>query len=438
MKGYQDKRYLWQEECLQAWVENDCRGIVKAATGSGKTYLALKTIQYLKEHIKRQIRVKVVVPTQALQQQWRKCLGNIAGALEIGSFKTNKKHHADKPYMIYIINSARYNLARCILEELSNGELVFLIADECHHYISAENRKIFEFLPYISSVSGQYCALGLSATLEGAEYDSVLVPALGQYIFNYSYEKALCNRTVLPFAVCQIGVHFFRDEWEQYQELSEHMRYARGLLLKRYPYLRHAGKEFFILLGEIEKSSDPKARDLARTYRYLAYQRKLLVCMARSRIDCVCKLVEKLPRTQQCIIFGESIEQAETLYVRLREKQNCKVGRYHSNMGGQANYNTLMRFRDKETQILIACRALDEGLDVPQVSMGIVMSGTSMERQRLQRLGRIVRYTEDRQKAYLYYLHILGSSEEKTYLSMRGDGFTMENWEYYEGQYWRV
>lgn len=49
-------------------------------------------------------------------------------------------------YMIYVIHSARYELARNILSDLKNGERVLLIADECHHYASGENHLIFEFL----------------------------------------------------------------------------------------------------------------------------------------------------------------------------------------------------------------------------------------------------------------------------------------------------
>lgn len=51
--------------------------------------------------------------------------------------------------MIYVINSARYTLSRHILRDINMGYAVLLIADECHHYASAENRKIFEFLPYL-------------------------------------------------------------------------------------------------------------------------------------------------------------------------------------------------------------------------------------------------------------------------------------------------
>lgn len=122
-----------------------------------------------------------------------------------------------------------------------------------------------------------------------------------------------------------------------------------------------------------------------------AYQRKRITCMAQNRISCVCQLLEKIGPEKQCIIFGESIEQTEQLYHRISRHYGNKVGRYHSKMGQQANRNALERFRNGELRILISCRALDEGVDVPDAAVGIILSGTSVERQRIQRLGRLIR-----------------------------------------------
>ena len=39
--------HKWQMECLNAWILNGCRGIVKAATGTGKSLVALMAMEYL-------------------------------------------------------------------------------------------------------------------------------------------------------------------------------------------------------------------------------------------------------------------------------------------------------------------------------------------------------------------------------------------------------
>ena len=85
-------------------------------------------------------------------------------------------------------------------------------------------------------------------------------------------------------------------------------------------------------------------------------------------------------------------------------------------MGNQANRNALERFRTGSIRILIACKAIDEGLDVPDASIGIILSGTSTQRQRIQRLGRIIRKQSSKDRAALYYLHIADTSEDSCYL----------------------
>ena len=68
------KLYSWQEECLNRWQSNGCRGMVQAVTGSGKTFLALTAAGRLLQHKNSNLKVKIVVPTSALMQQWNKAI----------------------------------------------------------------------------------------------------------------------------------------------------------------------------------------------------------------------------------------------------------------------------------------------------------------------------------------------------------------------------
>jgi len=138
----------WQVECLKQWETHLFRGIVNAVTGSGKTILALSAVKMLSEaEDDRPLRVKIVVPKVFLLHQWRNA---ISGFLDvpresIGFFSGAQKTSAPCKFMIYVINSARYTLARHIVRDIESGDRVLLIADECHHYGSEENSKIFDF-----------------------------------------------------------------------------------------------------------------------------------------------------------------------------------------------------------------------------------------------------------------------------------------------------
>lgn len=115
----------------------------------------------------------------------------------------------------------------------------------------------------------------------------------------------------------------------------------------------------------------------------LSFARKNIVCLAAARNSCALELIALLGIKEKIIIFGERIRQADELYEQLKIRYPGRIGRYHSQMGSQANKNTLELFRDGEIRVLIACKSLDEGIDIPDVSVGIILSGTSGQRQRI-------------------------------------------------------
>ena len=165
------KLYQWQEECLERWFSNQGRGMVQAVTGSGKTLLALTAADRLEKMLGQELHVKIVVPSGALMRQWDRALREHLAAYRekrssvsmrglIGLRGSGHQASSDCRYMIYVINSARYELARQILAELRRGDAVLLIADECHHYVSGQNQLIFEFLPYINPDETQFYSLG--------------------------------------------------------------------------------------------------------------------------------------------------------------------------------------------------------------------------------------------------------------------------------------
>ena len=54
-------------------------------------------------------------------------------------------------------------------------------------------------------------------------------------------------------------------------------------------------------------------------------------------------------------------------------------------------HDLLQQFRAGTYRILVTSRVLNEGVDVPEASIAVVLSGTATEREHIQRLGRILR-----------------------------------------------
>lgn len=418
--------YSWQEKCLKKWFEKGGRGIVQAVTGSGKTRLALEAAARLEEKTGKDIQVKIVVPTTSLMYQWNRALRETVknqseGNRQIGMRGGGRKTQENCKYLIFVINSARYELARDILSDLQNGKAVFLIADECHHYASGENQLIFEFLPYMKPFEKQFFSMGLTATLPSGDAGNVLTQALGKCICRYEIKKALESKTVCKYDVFHIELPLTEDERSEYEELTDRIRALYGKITNRRPELRNRSrKDFYEALCIMAKNGNSGDTKDAVLYMKLLFRRKEVVCQAEARTYCAVSLIRMLGIRQKMIVFGERIGQADDLYEILKKYYPGRVGRYHSGMGGQANKNALERFRHGEYRILLACKSMDEGIDVPDASVGIILSGTGTQRQRIQRLGRIIRNARGKDRAALYYLHTAETSEDACFLPNEG------------------
>ena len=174
-------------------------------------------------------------------------------------------------------------------------------------------------------------------------------------------------------------------------ELSDRILLLFNKLVNFHPILKKLEQgEYFQMLRRLAGEPDSAGSAEAALYIRLAYRRKSLIYLATARIDCVWDLLERLSPPERILIFGERISQAEELYRLLQRRYPGKTGIYHPKLGMQANKNTLDRFCTGEIRILITCKALDEGVDIPDAATGIILSGTSTQRQRVQRLDRIL------------------------------------------------
>ena len=412
--------YKWQRECLDAWEQNTYHGIVNVITGAGKTVMALAAVDRLRNCFP-DLRVRIVVPTIPLAGQWKQALLERAETEEDlpGFFGGTRKDSSDRRFMIYIVNSARTALSRHIRADLAVGNHVLLICDECHHYQSRENRKIFDFLTPEMKASPLYCSLGLSATpFSDEQSEAYLQSVLGKEIYRYGFEKAERDTVISPFMVCQVSTSFLGEERKKYMDLSEKIRVVLKRLLKVYPYLKDLPQKAFLKeVSRLAADAEGSSNDPAAAFLTLCYQRKEISVLAQARIHCCLALLERRAEEDRTLVFCERIDQAENTARAIRQRFGVgSCGIYHSQMSREARVRNMSMFRDGSLRILVSCRCLDEGIDVPDANIAIVMSGSSVERQRIQRLGRVIRRSTGKDAACLYYIYVRESSENRTFL----------------------
>ena len=418
--------YRWQRECLASWEKHGFRGIVQAVTGAGKTRLALAAIRLLREREPQgSLQVRVVAPTVALANQWLIELTHEARTEEERPSLVGGGRHADasKAVLVYVINSARTLLAQDVKRAFALGRKVLLICDECHRYESPMNRRIFDFItPQILS-ERHYLSLGLSATPFGGSDDSILKRFLGQELYSYGFSDALEDDVLSRFFIYEIACDFLPDEMMAYNEISDKISLALHRLLKAYPYLKELPeKKFMQAVSRLAVAEGDDGTGPASAFRLLTFRRREITNLAKTREQCALSLLRQLHHPgrdvfpHKVLIFCERISQTESLYAAIRNIYGNICGIYHSQLNKAAKTRSLEAFRDRQISVLVSCKCLDEGLDVPDADIGIVLSSTSVQRQRIQRLGRILRKADGKAAASLYYIYIRQSSDDVAYL----------------------
>lgn len=353
----------WQVEALVNWEQANHRGIVSVVTGGGKTVFALSCIERI-----RPVATLIVVPTAALLEQWWE---EAASYFDLDLDEVNIITGSLR-FRLGAINIAVLNTAAKLPERLQEQHKCFLIVDECHKAASEQFRSALQ-VPTVAS-------LGLSATPE-RQYDDglkeVLVPALGEIIYSYDYADALRDGVIVPFELKNIVFELEADRQAEYDKLSK----------------------------AIARSINQHGTEAEETIA-LFLKRARVLNLSLNRIRLALKLVAA-NRDKRTLIFHEDIEACDLIHGVLAEN-GVKSGVYHSKMPLRAKAAMLGKYRRGEIDVLVTCRALDEGFNVPETEVGIIAASTAARRQRIQRLGRVVRPAKGKNGATIYTLVATG------------------------------
>uniref|UniRef100_A0A7J3V008 DEAD/DEAH box helicase n=1 Tax=Candidatus Methanosuratincola petrocarbonis (ex Vanwonterghem et al. 2016) TaxID=1867261 RepID=A0A7J3V008_9CREN len=348
----------YQLEALDAWLEAGMRGVVVLPTGSGKTVLGLLAIQ------EANCPSMVVVPTIDLMDQWRTRLSE-AFRSEVGAYGGGE---ADlRPLTV-----ATYDTAYLRAEELGN-RFPLIIFDEVHHLASPGYSQIAELYasPY---------RMGLTATYEREDgLHSRLPDLVGPKV----YEKRVSDMAgihLANFRIERIHVDLPCDEAEEY---ARAMGVYRGFLRSR--GLRMRSPEDFRRLVMMS-GRDPEARE-AMLSRMKAME---IALNSNSKINALREILEK-NRGERTLIFTHH----NSLVYEISKAFLIPAITHETPKEERARI--LRKFREGAYSTIVTSRVLDEGIDVPEASLGIILSGTGSKREFVQRLGRLLRKSGDKE-----------------------------------------
>jgi superfamily II DNA or RNA helicase len=108
----------------------------------------------------------------------------------------------------------------------------------------------------------------------------------------------------------------------------------------------------------------------------------------------------------------------------LLNRKDLRVAKYHTKLSKLERYDNLSKFKDGIADVLISCKSLDEGFDVPDAESAIIVSSSASVRQRIQRMGRVLRKTKKNKNARIYTLY--SSDRERERLEKEVEQFNYE------------
>jgi superfamily II DNA or RNA helicase len=229
-----------------------------------------------------------------------------------------------------------------------------LIVDECHRAGSPVNS--------LALIQDCAATIGLSAT-PYREYDEgfqdLVSPILGPIVAKYSLQESIKDGVLASLRLRNVRIPLLPSEQDDYDKIT-----------------RAIGKAF----------ADNESQERIRN---LLIRRARLANNAYFRVPIASTLVSNYPG-KRILVFLESIKTSQDLFEALNRK-GISVAIYHSKMGTHLRRANLRGFRRGIFDVLIACRALDEGFNVPEAEVAIIAAGTASKRQRVQRIGRVLR-----------------------------------------------
>jgi superfamily II DNA or RNA helicase len=339
-------------------------------TGTGKTEVALSIMA------QTATATLVVSPVRDLMYQWHRrilaALGYDAGIIGDNGFRV-------RPVSVTTYDSA------CIHMERFGNRFELVVFDECHHLPGEIRRDA-------ARMSAAPLRLGLTATPQRADgRQTDLDWLIGPVVYEMPIAAAK-GRTLADYEVVRIPVHLKPDEQRRYQQL---LRQVRAYIIERRKTSPHYSWQDLCA----ETGRTPESRRVLRAY----FAKKSIEDRAEEKLR-VLEDLFRLHAGQTCMVFAGSNAMARD--VSRRFLIPCLL----SHCGKKERLEILQGLAEGRYPALVANRVLDEGVDLPEVKVAVVIGGTASSRQAKQRLGRVLRRSGNA-KAVLYEIVAADTAE---------------------------
>tara|TARA_R110002020_G_scaffold298482_1_gene514323 strand:- start:2176 stop:3360 length:1185 start_codon:yes stop_codon:yes gene_type:complete len=363
-----------QRKALNSWAKQGFVGSVIAGTGFGKSRVGVLAVDYILKQESRSNKKSalVLVPTVQLQDQFR---GEFA--------KWNLGHCLD--HVDILCYQSAY--------KLQGQHYDIVICDEIHLGLSNEYRKFFKNNIYDS-------LLCMTATLpEEDEYRDIL-NKIAPTAYSITLDECVNLGVVSPYNISCVPVTLTPDEKDAYKKANNSFvqwKYQLGQF--------NAFESAQMIMAN--KNATPGDKQKAVMFYRAIRMRKQIVDFAENKITKFKSLYKK-NKGKRILVFSGANDFTDKLCDSV--KPNAMA--YHSKKTKKQKDLALESFKDGSINVLCSTKALNQGFDVPDANMGIICGITSKSLSMIQRVGRLIRFKEDK-IGEIIILYVADSQEEK-------------------------
>ena len=369
MSTSNENKTIEQKKALNKWASNNFVGSIVAGTGFGKSRCGVLAVEHA---LKSGDRALVLVPTVQLQDQFR------------DEFKKWGLEHCLEAVDIICYQSAY---------KLQDQHYSIVIGDEIHLGLSKEYRKFF----YNNTYDKLLC---LTATLPEEEEYKNLLYKLAPISYSITLDECVELGLVSPYEIQCIPIELTNDERAAYKAINNQFVRAKYLL---------GEFDAFDRAKSIMKNpnSHPEDKRAAAQFYQAIRERKAIIDFAENKVTKFKSIVMNNLDSKILAFSG-----ANAFTDRLASVIGPLAMSYHSGKTKKQRELILSAFKNDIIKVLCSTKALNQGLDIPDANMGIMCGITSKSLPMIQRVGRLVRFQENK-TGEIIILYIRDSQEEK-------------------------
>jgi superfamily II DNA or RNA helicase len=362
----------YQQAALSAWELAGRRGVIALPTGSGKTRVAIAAMKGAAASC------LCLVPTRVLLHQWREEIARCYSG-PVAVWGDGQRGRA-------AITVITFESAYRYMHRLG-GAYSLLVVDEVHHFGQGLRDEALEM-----AVAPH--RLGLTGTPPQGELARARLAALiGPTVFEQSV-RDLAGSYLADFDLVVMRLPLDADERLAYEREMSAFRAAYRSFMRFRP--DGSWEEF----TRVAKSTREGRAALAG---WRAGRR--LLALTRGKAAALAALLDR-HRHGRTLVFTADNDTAYAIARRhLVMPVTCHIQR-------EERDQALGRFRSGELRALVSSRVLNEGIDVPDADVAVIVGGSQGEREHSQRIGRLLRPAPGK-RAIVYELVADGTSETR-------------------------